>query len=357
MILPLSSEPAMLALIDQLLARDCAFALYRLPGRLHDCLCMQLDGGIRELVSLSEPAISQAGFVIAPFAAHAAPLCFIADELEGCLPCASAFPPLSTAPLPAMLQGRAAYAQLFAGYHEAVSRDESLRKIVLARAEDVVVDAASFSLARAYLTSAQRSPHACTALLHSGVTGSWLCSSPEILLRGVSDHWESVALAGTQLVGGCWDEKNRVEQACVAEYSREVMDRAQINYIERPADTLRAGAIEHLCTRFDIEMPAARVAELVSKLHPTPAISGYPADAARSFLSAHPDLDRAYYSGYLGAYHAGISAELFVTLRCMQVSSDVARLYAGGGILAQSEEENEWQETQLKMQGMRSLLA
>ena len=47
---------------------------------------------------------------------------------------------------------------------------------------------------------------------------------------------------------------------------------------------------------------------------------------------------------------------LFVTLRCMQIFPNAYRLYAGGGLLPDSVEEQEWQETETKLDTMRNLL-
>lgn len=47
---------------------------------------------------------------------------------------------------------------------------------------------------------------------------------------------------------------------------------------------------------------------------------------------------------------------LFVTLRCMEIFSNGYRLYAGGGILKDSQEEQEWQETEIKLDTMRNIV-
>ena len=46
---------------------------------------------------------------------------------------------------------------------------------------------------------------------------------------------------------------------------------------------------------------------------------------------------------------------LYVSLRCMQFEADRIHCYAGGGLLAESEEEAEWHETQRKMRTMLDL--
>ena len=47
---------------------------------------------------------------------------------------------------------------------------------------------------------------------------------------------------------------------------------------------------------------------------------------------------------------------LYVNLRCLELSADAAILYAGAGITIDSEPEKEWQETELKMQTVSAAL-
>ena len=80
-----------------------------------------------------------------------------------------------------------------------------------------------------------------------------------------------------------------------------------------------------------------------------------PKEAACRFILRSEHLSRSYYSGFSGRIGDG-RAMLYVTLRCMQLSRTVCRLYAGGGLLKESIEENEWQETEAKLDTMRQLL-
>ncbi len=83
---------------------------------------------------------------------------------------------------------------------------------------------------------------------------------------------------------------------------------------------------------------------------------GYPTDLARYCQESYPDINREYYAGFIGPYHPAKNSALYVTLRCMLMGDDSCRLYAGGCILAESDEQSEWQETCLKMQAMRTLI-
>ncbi len=336
--------------IDKLCQRRSSFALYRLPGDDTPLqFCMQADGGM-ERRGLEEAAPDADGFLLAPFDA---PPFFIRRELDA-PPDADGF-----APLPPDLPRRPAttreeYARLFALYTR--NMPQPLSKVVLARALDEPPPP-GFSPAGAFLRAAQAAPRAFNALLHTPDGGTWLCSTPELLLRGRGDCWESMALAGTRPAGTArpWDVKNRHEHAIVASHVRRVLAPLSEEIQEAAPAGLTAGPVEHLCSRFRWRMPAERVAALLAALPPTPAVSGSPEAEARALLRAHPDVERGFYAGYAGPRGAE-SAELYVTLRCMRVYSDRCRLYAGGGLLPDSDEETEWRETEAKMQPMRRLL-
>ena len=47
---------------------------------------------------------------------------------------------------------------------------------------------------------------------------------------------------------------------------------------------------------------------------------------------------------------------LYVSLRCMNIDGNCCHLFAGGGLLRESTGEQEWQETEAKLETMRRLL-
>ena len=80
-----------------------------------------------------------------------------------------------------------------------------------------------------------------------------------------------------------------------------------------------------------------------------------PVADARTLLQEYPDIDRSCYAGYLGPWGHG-AVQLYVSLRCMQIFPTFCRLYAGGGLMPDSDEEQEWQETENKMACMRQAI-
>ena len=329
--------------IDALCKRQCAFALYALPGEPAE-FCMQRDGGIY-------PGIADAGFVLAEYDA---PPYSIRKELQA-PPLPQDFAPLPPAVPTEPETARADYHRLFEQYHGAICNTGVLHKLVLARTEDV--PAPHFSPAQAFFTLCHTAPQAFNCLFHTPQGGTWLCSTPELLLRREGELWHTMALAGTRADATvAWDAKNLHEHALVAEHITTCL-RTVATHIETDGPhTVSAGRmLEHLCTYIRFRMAPEALPTLLHTLPPTPAVSGFPAEAARAFIRHQADIKRSFYAGYLGPVSKE-QTHLFVTLRCMQIFPSLCRLYAGGGIMPDSSEPAEWAETTLKMQAMRTLI-
>ena len=100
----------------------------------------------------------------------------------------------------------------------------------------------------------------------------------------------------------------------------------------------------------------ASVGHLLADLHPTPAVCGLPKQESHRYILDNESCGRSYYSGFSGPINLDGDTAVYVSLRCMRIFGDRYRLYAGGGILPQSEETMEWNETAAKMQAMLSLI-
>ena len=87
-------------------------------------------------------------------------------------------------------------------------------------------------------------------------------------------------------------------------------------------------------------------------LHPTPAVCGLPPEEAHSLIRSAETHDRKLYTGFLGINTAD-SLQLFVNLRCMEVSTTGHTLYLGGGLTRGSKLEKEWAETEHKARTLR----
>jgi len=202
--------------------------------------------------------------------------------------------------------------------------------------------------------------------------GTWLGASPEVLAEVTANgQFHTMALAGTQpLVPGrapqdaIWRQKEIEEQALVARYIVSCFKQLRLReYHEAGPRTAVAGELLHLRTDFEVDLqnvpsPASLGTDMLRLLHPTSAVGGMPKAAALAFLQAHEGYDRAYYSGFLGPVNVaspGVS-RLFVNLRCLQLRPDLAILYAGTGLTIDSDPAREWQETELKLATVATVL-
>lgn len=329
--------------IDALCHRQCAFALYCLPGEAEPVFCMAEDG------RTEDDPIFKNGFLLATFDGSSL---FIPSELDA-PPAPEAWEEIEQIPRETPTS-REKYASLFQQYTGFIHSGE-VRKIVLARTADIET-APGFSVCRAFRTACEQNPNAFKALVHTPRHGTWIFCTPEQLVTSSSDRWHTMALAGTRIPNLLpWDAKNKREQALVTDFVREILTPLADELEESPLENLRAGRIEHLCTRFTWRMPPGRLLLLLDQLPPTPAVCGSPVAAARTLLQQYPDIDRSCYAGYLGPWGHG-AVQLYVSLRCMQIFPGFCRLYAGGGLMPDSDEEQEWLETENKMACMRQVI-
>lgn len=96
--------------------------------------------------------------------------------------------------------------------------------------------------------------------------------------------------------------------------------------------------------------------DVIETLHPTPAVAGFPAQKARQWLVEHEKYHRGWYTGAFGWIDGNLDGELSVMLRCALIEDNQIDLFAGAGLIAESDPEIEWQETELKMQTILEML-
>ena len=143
----------------------------------------------------------------------------------------------------------------------------------------------------------------------------------------------------------------------VSAYIRRLLLENDIASVETKPYSVKAGELSHLRTDFCFEMKnTSQLGNLINQLHPTPAVCGMPKIKAYRFILDHEGYDRKYYSGFVGMISPTKTTELYVNLRCVNFDIDSYTLYAGGGLLPSSVLQDEWIETEKKMQTMRNIL-
>jgi isochorismate synthase EntC len=98
------------------------------------------------------------------------------------------------------------------------------------------------------------------------------------------------------------------------------------------------------------------ILDLVEQLHPTPSVGGYPREAALELIREAEQLDRGWYAGPVGWLDERGEGEFAVALRSALVHGSAASLFAGCGIVADSDPEAEYAESRLKLKAVLSAL-
>lgn len=192
-----------------------------------------------------------------------------------------------------------------------------------------------------------------TVYAYSNGKQTFLGATPERLVRKRGRQIHVDALAGTAWPGSpaLADDKNRHEQSLVVS---AVVD-ALAHWCDAPPliglpDEHAAGHLRHWRSRISAK---ARVGstlfDLVRALHPTPAVGGFPGEAARHWLAAHDERRHGWYSGGIGLLTPEGDGEFSVALRSALIEGKQATLQAGAGIVAGSNPEQELAETEAKL--------
>lgn len=200
-------------------------------------------------------------------------------------------------------------------------------------------------------------PHAFRYLLWHPLTGMWIGASPELLLEVNGAELKTMSLAGT-IYGHNkeWTEKEYTEHNIVTDYIKDQLRSVDVRDMRvSETQTVSAGNIKHLQTDIFAHAANTGTEDLVAKLHPTPAIAGFPTEEALDFLNKNEKLNRSYFAGYVGLRGEN-SARLFVNLRCMRVYRNELEFYAGAGITYDSDPESEWEETERKIATIMDLI-
>ena len=337
-----------------------SFALFRLPYEKKCTLVVQTSDSPKELLSCNE-LTGQQGFVMAPFACSAEhPILLIrADEVLENLENLDGLDHLANLDSLETLATTLTtdYHLDFANFHSHLLNGD-FQKLVLSRSITIQRTGEETPL-QLFQRACDNYPRMMISLVYTPQSGLWLVSTPEILLSGNGSEWQTIALAGTMKYEDDlrWSDKNIQEQRYVATYITHQLEQFTHDFSEEGPRTARAGHLAHLRSDFHFTLPDnTSVGALLQALHPTPAVCGLPKQSSFRFILQHEHHDRSYYSGFMGPLFLNGQTNLFVTLRCMQIFSNGYRLYAGGGLLKDSVEELEWQETETKLDTMRRIL-
>ena len=203
-----------------------------------------------------------------------------------------------------------------------------------------------------------RYPSAFCYLFYHPKVGTWLAATPETLFQSNGNNFQTMALAGTQPFKEGevhWLSKEKEEQQIVTDTIVQQLQGYAEKFEVSAPQTVQAGKVMHLCTMIKGKIKENKAFEIIQRLHPTPAVCGYPTDKAHKFIIENELYNRQYYTGYCG-WVSNNNQALYVNLRCMQITANETFLYVGGGITKDSIPEKEYEETQNKAQTMITIL-
>jgi menaquinone-specific isochorismate synthase len=244
-----------------------------------------------------------------------------------------------------------------------------LQKVVLAR--DLYASASGPIDERLLLGRlADRYPD-CYTFACGGLVGA----TPELLIRRQGLQISSLVLAGTAprgddpaqdtalgaaLLASAKDtEEHGYAAAGVRESLAPLCD--ELTVAPRPA-LLRLANVQHLATTISGRLAVGTdgtspsVLALADALHPTAAVCGTPAETAMELIRELEGMDRGRYAGPVGWVDGAGNGEWCIALRCAELDRTRARLFAGGGIVADSDPAAELAETQAKLRPVQSAL-
>lgn len=211
----------------------------------------------------------------------------------------------------------------------------------------------------------------CFTYLITGADGTAFAgASPELLVRRSGAQAFAQPMGGSVARGTNEVEDQRLAQQLIESAKdtgeHRVVSRFVVDALRPFATSVEARGpevvpftnIQHLATSVTAQLtaPAAGALELAAALHPTPAVGGWPRAAADALIDELEAMERGWYAGAVGWIDSRGNGEFAVALRCGLLWEDGARLYAGVGVMPDSDPARELEETELKFKALLTAL-
>ena len=259
-------------------------------------------------------------------------------------------------------------------YEEAVAaavariRDGEASKVVLSR--EVLVEADSAYDPAVVFGAMRELFPACFCFCSGTPEAAFMGASPELLVRRSGATAATVGLAGSikRSADPSVDDhlgESMLRSAKVREEHEIVVRRIERElrgmsvWVDAGAEPglAKVANIQHLATPITAQLAEPRsTVELAGALHPTPAVGGEPRERALESIAELEHMDRGWYTGPIGWMDAAEDGEFCVGLRSALLRDRIAHLYAGAGIVADSDPAAELAECELKLEAMLPLL-
>jgi len=197
----------------------------------------------------------------------------------------------------------------------------------------------------------ERYPQTLVFLVFTPQTGLWIGASPEQLITVKNGQANVMALAGTLTAEqSTWSKKEEEEQRVTHDFIGSVLEENQVKATETTLREVQLKKVRHLLREWKFPFQGINWHTLVSRLHPTPAVCGFPQRESEQWIQENEAFDRKLYAGWLGYVSSPAEElDLYVALRCGQLFPTSITCYAGCGVNLGSDPETEWKETEFKL--------
>lgn len=251
------------------------------------------------------------------------------------------------------------------GVRQAIAnfQHSAIRKAVLSRLCEIRL-AAPLDVASVLANLITQNPSAYHFRLPMADGAELIGASPELLLRKCGEQIQTFPLAGSAKRHSNADEdcliaaelkrsaKDQHEHRVVVEDLRQVLTPlCRTLSIPETPELVSTATLWHLGTPIQgvLNDPSLWALQLACRVHPTPAVCGFPRGLARKLVDLIEPFERGVFTGIVGWCDDEGNGEWVVTIRCATVDQATLRLFAGVGIVEASCPDAEWDETQAKL--------
>lgn len=231
-------------------------------------------------------------------------------------------------------------------------KENQLSKLVISRRKVFDFEEKKINLSRTFLNLCKSYPNAFVYFfIKDGKC--WIGAFSELLGKfdKKTSEFETMSLAGTLPVNETWTAKEIEEQKPVTDFIKNILKNYSSEVEQSETYDHISGNIKHLRTDFKAKIMSEDLENLISELHPTPAVCGIPKHLCKSAIEKFESHPRNFYAGYIKV-ETEETVQYFVNLRCAEFFENACLIYVGGGITAESSPEKEWRETELKSEAI-----
>jgi menaquinone-specific isochorismate synthase len=225
---------------------------------------------------------------------------------------------------------------------------EQLKKVVLARQTTLIFDGKIDPLQVLRMLT-PLGKEASLFLLQLDADTAFLGATPEKLFHRQERKISSEALAGTKDRTEEWTSKESAEIEAVQVFLHEKLLKCCRDIQWQTPEQKSFGNLNHLyqSIRGDLKDEVSDQ-ELFLHLHPTPALGGLPKQAAMAYLLQVEPFSRGWYGGPFGMISPQ-ETDMSVAIRSALIRGNEMHLFAGAGIVKNSQPEKEWEELNRKI--------